>query len=249
MRKRNLVLVAASALAAVIWWQPRFLLRLAGQMSPRVLFFVQTEQPLVALSIDDSPHPTVTPRILDVLAEHEAHATFFIIGERIEGNKTILRRIVEEGHELGNHHMREAASIRLFPTAFEQQLLQTHALLTPFGPVKLFRPGSGWFNQRMLQQLERYGYTCVLGSGYAEDLLRSPWYLSRHILLNTRPGSIIILHDGRPERARTVTILQHVLPELQRRGYKVVTVSELVASKNDADTNTIGKFVGKQEAV
>jgi peptidoglycan/xylan/chitin deacetylase (PgdA/CDA1 family) len=217
-------------LAILAWWQPRFVLRWVARFNPEVLFFVQTEQPLVALTIDDSPHATVTPNILDVLAKHQAHATFFVIGDRVEGNEELLQRMVNEGHEIGNHHLHDDPSIRLSADEFEQQLLLTHQRLASFGHTHWFRPASGWFNQRILQQLEQHGYTCVLGSAYAEDWLSSPTYLSQHILFNTQPGSIIILHDGSLERARTVAVLQRVLPELQRRGYRVVTVSELLAS-------------------
>jgi len=212
------------------FWQPRFVLRLLQRLNPRVLFFVDTAQCLAALTFDDGPHPTVTPCILDVLAEHEAHATFFLIAERIPGNEELVRRLVREGHELGNHQLSEAPSIQLSSTAFEQELLRAHILISAVGAVRWFRPGSGWFSHRMLDQLEHYGYHCVLGSAYLENNLPWVWYLAQHILLNTRPGSIIILHDGHPGRQRTVMVLRRILPELQRRGYQIVTVSELVVS-------------------
>ena len=227
-----MIVIAVGALIVVTIWQPRFAMRLIARLNPRVLFFVDTEQPLVAITIDDGPHTSGTPRILDVLAENDAHATFFVIGEQIANNEENVRRVVREGHELGNHHMVDFPSIRLSPEEFEQQLVRTHKLLAPYAPVRWFRPASGWFNQRMLDQIERHGYTCVLGSAYLEDLIPSVSYLSRHILLNTRPGSIIVLHDGLGRSAQTAAVLGRVLPELRRRGYRVVTVSELVASKS-----------------
>ncbi len=214
--------------------QPRFVLRLLQRLNPRVLFFVDTTQRLAALTFDDGPHPTVTPRILDVLAEHRAHATFFLIAGRIAGNEELVRRLVREGHELGNHQMSETPSIRLSSAAFEQQLLRAHSRISAFGALRWFRPGSGWFSHRMLDQIEHYGYQCVLGSAYLEDTLRWVKYLAWHILLNTRPGSIIILHDGNLGRQRTVSVLRQLLPALQRRGYQVVTVSTLVASTRDS---------------
>ncbi len=170
----------------------------------------------------------LTPAILDALAAHGARATFFLLGGRVASNEAIVRRIVAEGHELGNHLMTDAPSIRLPAEAFERQLLRTHELLAPFGPVRWFRPGSGWFNRRMLAQLRRHGYRCALGSAYAYDThVRSAWYVSRHILRHARPGSVIILHDGGESRRQTVAVLGRVLPELGRRGYRVVTLSEL----------------------
>lgn len=229
-RVLRVLLAVALILSGLAWWQPRFVLRWVAAFNPDVLFFVETKQPLVALTIDDAPYPTLTPRILDVLATHHAHATFFVIGDHIPSNEPLLERMVADGHELANHQLHDKPSIRLSAAEFAQQLALTHERLIPFGPIRYFRPASGWFNRRMLQQLEPYGYRCVLGSAYPEDLLSSPTYLSRHILFNVAPGSIIILHDGSQQRTRTVAVLERVLPELQRRGYRVVTVSELLAS-------------------
>ncbi len=216
--------------------RPLSVIRLLARRHPEVLYYTDTEEPLVALTIDDAPHPALTPAILDTLAEHGARATFFVLGERVSGNEWILSRLSEEGHELGNHLMADVPSIRLSAEQFEQELLQTHRFLSPFGPVRWFRPGSGWFSQRMIGQLQRHGYRCALGSAYAYDChIPSAWYASRHILLNTRPGSVIILHDGCESRWRTVATLEYVLPELGRRGYRVVTLSELADWRTSVD--------------
>ena len=79
----------------------------------------------------------------------------------------------------------------------------------------------------MLDQIQRHGYRCAMASAYAYDpQIRSAWYVSRHILHNTRAGSVIVLHDGAGCGPRTVVVLRHVLPQLQGRGYRVVTLSE-----------------------
>ncbi len=228
MRRSFVLMVGLCALAVGVLIRPRPIIRWLARRSPDVLFYTDAEEPLVALTIDDAPHPSLTPAILDVLAEHGARATFFVIGGRVPGNEELVRRIVEEGHELGNHLMADGPSVRLSAEEFERQLLRTHDLLSPFGPVRWFRPGSGWYSRPMLEQLGRHSYRCALGSAYAYDChIRSAWYVSRHILLNTRPGSVIILHDGCEGRRRTVSVLRRVLPELRRRGYRIVTLSEL----------------------
>ncbi|MEE9579507.1 MAG: polysaccharide deacetylase family protein, partial [Gemmatimonadota bacterium] len=78
-----------------------------SRVSPEVLYFVETDRPTVALTIDDGPDPATTARILDVLERHGARATFFLITDRVPGNEAILRRILDEGHEIGNHLTRE----------------------------------------------------------------------------------------------------------------------------------------------
>lgn len=218
--------VAAPVVAALI--RPGPVVRWLARRHPDVVFRFETTEPLVALTFDDSPHPTLTPRILDVLAAHEARATFFAIGERIPGNEAFVRRLVAEGHELGNHLMADAPSARLPAAEFERQLLRTHELLAPFGPIRWFRPGHGWFHRRMLDQLRRHGYRCALASAYAFEFhVPSARYAARHILLNTRPGAVIVLHDGAADRHRTVDTLGRLLPTLRRRGYRVVTLSAL----------------------
>ena len=210
--------------------QPGPVVRWLSRRFPDVLFQQTNAGPLVALTFDDSPHATLTPRILDILAEHDAHATFFMIGERVAGNEEVVRRLVAEGHELGNHMLSDAPSAHLPAAEFERQLLQTHELLAPFGPVRWFRPGHTWFNRRMLDQIHRHGYQCAMASAYALEFLPIPApYAARHILLNVRPGGMIILHDAAADQERTVAILERILPALHRRGYRIVTVSELAA--------------------
>jgi peptidoglycan/xylan/chitin deacetylase (PgdA/CDA1 family) len=139
-----------------------------------------------------------------------------------------VRRLVNEGHELGNHMMSDAPSTRLPAAEFERQLLQTHELLAPFGPVRWFRPGHAWFNRRMLDQLHRRGYRCAMASAYALEFLPvSAPYAAQHILLNVGPGGVIILHDDAVDQERTVAVLERILPALRHRGYRVVTLSEL----------------------
>lgn len=233
MRKGVAFVLATCVLGlAALVARPGPVVRWLARRYPDVLFRLETEAPHVALTIDDSPHPEITPGILDVLAEHGAHATFFVIGDYVPGNEEIVRRMVAEGHELGNHLMSDAPSHRLPAAEFERQLRQTHDLLAPYGPVRWCRPGHGWFNRRMLDQLHRHGYRCAMASAYSLEVRpTSARYAARHILLNARPGAVIVLHDGVGTGRQTVAVLRRVLPELTRRGYRVVTLSELAEAE------------------
>jgi len=233
MNIRKMILSAAvlSALAGYTVVRPRMLVHRLALSSPDVLYYVDTTERVVALTIDDGPHAVLTPMILDMLAEYDVHATFFLLGERIPGNEAIVQRIIDEGHELGNHTMIDAPSIRFSEAEFDLQLDQADELLSPFADVRWFRPGSGWYNQRMLRQVRDHDYRCVVGSVYPYDAqLRFAPVLSTYILVNTFPGSIIALHDGSWERRRTVDVLCQTLPRLQRRGYRIVTLSQLMAA-------------------
>jgi peptidoglycan/xylan/chitin deacetylase (PgdA/CDA1 family) len=204
------------------------LVRLA-RANPRVLYYVATREKIAALTIDDSPHREVTPRILDLLRTHEVKATFFVLGANVKGNEDLVERMLEEGHELGNHLLRDYPSILLSSREFERQLLEVDELLPEGTSPKWFRPGSGWFRGRMLELVEKRGYRCVLGSVYPQDTkLRNVRLIRRYITRKIFPGSILILHDGKRNRIRTVAVLRHAIPELKQRGYRLTTLSELV---------------------
>ena len=209
--------------------QPDWIVTALAQRSPEVLYFVETQEPVVALTIDDGPDPVATSKILDVLGQHDARATFFLITNRIPGNEEVVLRIVEEDHELANHLTTDEPSTRLAPSDFERQLLESHAALSGFSDIRWFRPGSGWYSTAMLSILHKHGYRCALGSVYPFDpQLPSSWFAARYGLQHVRPGSIIVLHDYGARGERTASALATILPELSRRGFSVVTLSELV---------------------
>lgn len=231
LTKRLLVILSAvgSVAALSFFFWPLFFSRLLEQTTPdEVLFHVDTEEKVVALTIDDGPHGQLTPEILDTLAVYDVPATFFIIGSHVPGNEGLLARIVQDGHELGNHLMSDERSITLDATEFARQLAETHALISAYGPVRWFRPGSGFYNERMLAQIRPFQYRAVVGSVYPYDAqVQSVDFAAGYILGNVRPGSIIILHDGGLEREATPDILQRIIPALQKRGYRFATLSEL----------------------
>ena len=213
----------------VIIAQPHWLIRMLASRSPDVLYFVETTEPILALTIDDGPDLQTTPDILKVLDRFDARATFFLIGERVLGNEAVVRKIVAGGHELGNHMTRDEPSIDLSPADFERALLETDDLLSSFGSVMWMRPGAGWYNDLMLSVIKAHGYRPALGSIYPYDAeIPSTRFAVHHILAKVRPGSIIVLHDGGARGERTAAVLGRVLPELDRRGFRVVTLSELV---------------------
>ncbi len=216
-------------------YRPQLLTRLLNQRTnDNVYFYINTHQKAVALTIDDGPHPTLTPQILDLLDSYHAKATFFLIGERVAGNENMTKRIVDSGHEIGNHLMRDTRSIQLTPEQFARELRQSHELLSGYGAIRWFRPGSGIYNQRMLNQIQQYNYNLALASVYPYDAHQPYVQLSaRYILSNVKPGAILVLHDGIPERGeRTTQILEEVLPALTEQGYQIVTLSELAQLSN-----------------
>lgn len=224
----------ATCAGLLILLQPRWLVRVVARLSPRVVFFVETTEPLLALTIDDGPDPESTPRLLRLLDRYDAHATFFLIGDRVEGNEDLVERIVAEGHEIGNHMAQDRPSILLSPDEFEAALLQVDSLLSRFSDPRWARPGSGWYSDTMVSIMERHGYRGALGSIYPYDgTLAFRSYTVSHVLRRARRGSIIVLHEGERRGQRTIAALEEILPELERRDLRVVTLSELMGAVDE----------------
>jgi peptidoglycan-N-acetylglucosamine deacetylase len=217
-------------LGIALWTAPRWLAPRIAARSRRCLYLVPTRERVVALTIDDGPDAAHTRDILDVLRAHDALATLFFISSRVQGNEALVAAAVAEGHELGNHLTRDEPSNRLRPDAFAAAIREAGGVLARFGKVRWLRPGSGWYNDVILDTIEREGYRCALGSIYPLDAHHTSARLSAaYVLANVRPGAVIILHDGGDRGGRTADVLRRVLPVLRGRGYRVVSLSELAA--------------------
>lgn len=217
-------------LGAGLWTAPRWLVPRIAARSPDCLYRVETRRRVVALTIDDGPDVVHAPGILEVLAEHGARATFFLISGNVPGAESVVTELTRRGHEIGNHLTREESSIRLSPDAFVGAVREAGDVLGRFGRVRWLRPGSAWYNRTMLDAIEREGYRCALGSVYPYDgRVPSVRLAAAYILANVRPGAVIVLHEGGSRGARTVAVLRRVLPVLRAHGYRVVTLSELAA--------------------
>ena len=216
-----------------------------------VLWYAPTSEKLIALTIDDGPAAS-TDSILDVLGAHGAKATFFLIGSHIEGNEDVVRRLIREGHEVANHMLFDVPSAKLSPDTFALHFTRTDSILRSFGAEPVwFRPGSGRFNDRMLALLCEVGSIGVLGDVYPFDAaIPSAGFAVDFITQRARPGSIIIMHDGKGRGRRTARALAYVLPTLQRAGYRVVTLTELMRAtaadqrrSAECDTSSAAAFV------
>lgn len=219
---------------SVLMVKPSWLLNRLSAHSPEVLYSVQTLEPILALTIDDGPDPSTTPRILDLPLEYDTPATFFLLSDHIPGNEALVQRIVDEGHEIGNHLTDDQPSIRLSVDDFEQRLLHAQGILSRFGEIRWFRPGSDWYNKSMRAVLIEHGYRLALGSIHPFDShVPSSWFASNYILWRAQPGAIIVLHDNSDRGHRTADTLNKVLPALIARNFRFVTLTELSEQAQD----------------
>ena len=221
----------ALALGALVWSPPDWLFDSLAALRPGCIYRAHLRAPLIALTIDDGPDPVTTPLILAELERHDAHATFFLISSRIAGREQIVRDLVAAGHELGNHLTRDEPSIRLPPAEFERSLVAADRALAAYGPVRWVRPASGWYSRAMIEITNRHRYRCALGSIYPFDAaVPWAWLSASYVRRNARPGAIIVLHDGDARGLRTARALRTVLPALRIKGFRIVTLSDLVGA-------------------
>lgn len=205
----------------------------------RVLFGVPTRAPRFALTIDDGPSPATTPALLDVLARHGARATFFLLGEEAARHPELVARIAGEGHELGNHTWRDEPTWTLPVPEFREELRATQRTLAEHGPVRWFRPGSGWPTAEHLAVAEADGLRCALGSavaiaGAGAGTARTPARLD--VLL--RRGAVLVLHEGTPARRAVAATVDALLTRTSRRGLAATTLSQLVAGAPDVSDSS-----------
>ncbi|KAE8149156.1 putative polysaccharide deacetylase [Aspergillus avenaceus] len=231
----------------IIYKPPTLLIRYFQHLWPDTLWHVPLppaqDRKLIALTIDDAPS-SYTPEIRSLLATNSATATFFLIGSQIPGREAELHELVRGQNELANHAMHDEPSRALSDEELRRQVgVVQDRIRAAYSAVgvreprqRWFRPGSGFFSERMRAILGDLGYRVVLGSVYPHDAQVKFWWVNaRHILSMVRPGSIIICHD---RREWTVPMLKLVLPELKRRGYEIVTVSELLRVANGEDSTS-----------
>lgn len=184
---------------------------------------------LLALTFDDGPHPACTDRILDTLAACDAHATFFVLGSKIESSLPQLARMVNEGHMIANHTWDHLDLTKLDAQAITRQIGSVYGSIqglcgtTPW----LVRPPFGFANEAVRQNCE-YPIIC-----WSVDTLDWAWLdadrVTAHVLEHADDGAIVLMHDIYPTTADAV---EKLVPALQARGFTLVTVAELFARKD-----------------
>jgi peptidoglycan/xylan/chitin deacetylase (PgdA/CDA1 family) len=195
---------------------------------------VETPEKVVALTFDDGPSPHNTPVLLELLARHGVKASFFMVGRKIERHPELAARVLAEGHELGNHSYSHVRLIFRSSAFVEEEIAKTDTLLRGLGvegDIHFRAPfGKKLFDVPWI--LERQGRTHVLFDVVPDDTAtQDEELLVRRVLEATRPGSIILLHDGGARKPGTLAATERILQALQAQGFRFVTVSELLARK------------------
>lgn len=189
------------------------------------------DEPQIALTFDDGPHPVYTPQILDILKANGIKATFFIIGENAENHPEIVRRIIAEGHEIGNHTYSHPHLKKIGDEELTHELKKTETLLREkfhYTPT-LFRPPEGYCCAAVQQSSDRMGYALTLWDVDTTDWAHNPSEnIIKTVLATVKEGSIILCHDYVTKPSPTPDAIKVLIPKLKAKGYEFVTVSELI---------------------
>lgn len=203
----------------------------ATPVTPKVTYSsVHVDGPYVAMTFDDGPHATLTPKLLDLLAEKKIKVTFFVLGENAVRHPEILKRAVAEGHEIGNHSWSHPNLAKLSNDALRSQLQRTADVIAQAigSHPKIMRPPYGELTpkQRLWVNSE-FGYKVILWDVDPLDWKEpGPSVVAQRIIRETKPGSIMLSHDI---HAQTIAAMPETFDALLAKGFKFVTVSELLA--------------------
>ena len=206
---------------------------------PEIIYGIKTKEKVLALTFDDGPHETFTAQFLELLSEFNVKATFFISGNKIEKHKDIILKIIEDGHELGNHTYSHKNLIFKKPSFIRREIKFTDELIKSCGaeaPI-LVRPPYGRFLLTALYVLGKLRKKVILWNIPTKDYkAKNPDLIVKKVLCKLKPGGIIVMHDAGKDDSgvdRTVSLqaLKELLIELPTLGYRFCTVSELLKTR------------------
>ncbi|MDD5349439.1 MAG: polysaccharide deacetylase family protein [Chthoniobacteraceae bacterium] len=191
---------------------------------------VHPDGPYIALTFDDGPGKTTTPRLLDLLAQRHIKVTFFVLGENAKDNPDIIKRELAEGHEIANHSWDHENLAKKSEEGLRSEIVKTQDAIFQITGTKpkVLRPPYGAITEHQKKWInEQFGLKVVLWEVDPNDWKKpGSSVIARRIVEGTRPGSIILSHDI---HAQTVDAMPEVLDGLLAKGFKFVTVSELIA--------------------
>jgi len=205
------------------------------QGTGEIVWWVRTDRKVVALTLDDGPDPRYTPTVLKLARDKGIKLTFFLVGREIQLHPDLARQEVAAGHAIGNHTWDHPVLTDDTP---RQDLAEIERCEDEIEKIcgkrtHLFRPPKGYWDGDTFIEAERLGYRMILWSAALEHhTAKTPQAMAQHVLRSVRPGMIILAHDGEPcrpiDRSKTMQALPLLVDGLQKRGYRFVTVPELL---------------------
>lgn len=235
--KAMLLLVLVLFSSAALW---RISSLTDFQMFGTLINRVNTTAPLIALTFDDGPTPGKTEQILQILAKEDIPATFFLIGSELETHPHLLTQILAAGHQVGNHSYSHQRMLFKTPGFIAREIEKTDALLKAGGAPEpyYFRPPYGkklFLLPRYLAKHQRIAVTWDVAPENFPQLTRDPKLLAEYTVAQAKAGSIILLHVMYDSRAATLQAVPNIIRSLKAKGFRFVTVAELISQQQRTD--------------
>ncbi|MDP3025345.1 MAG: polysaccharide deacetylase family protein [candidate division Zixibacteria bacterium] len=207
------------------------------------VYRVRVPEKVVALTFDDGPSPEWTPKILDELKKAGVKATFFMIGKYVEKYPQIARRVTEEGHDIGNHSYDHKVLIYCRMKTLEREINEAERVIKDVTGQKThyFRPPKAWLTNKEKEKIKEMGYQIILWTLNSKDWVTfDDKYIVKFIVRHVEPGDIILFHDGGGvfsteggNRHETVKTIPQLVQKLREKGYRFVTITELLRMQNN----------------
>ena len=198
---------------------------------------IKDSEKVIALTVDDGPWPETTEQMLDIFKQNDVKATFFGIGKSLESSPEIGRRVVAEGHAIGNHTWHHPYN-RMDAATAANEIDRTARLIYETTGVKttFFRPPGGVLNNGLAKYAKEQNYSVVMWSVTSADTdpRAQPEAFVENVLKGAKPGAIVLMHDGGGDRSRTVKALPEMIAGLKKEGYRFVTIPELLEMQQQA---------------
>ncbi len=191
----------------------------------------ENEKMMIALTFDDGPHPVYTPKILDILKKYDIKATFFTVGENVVDHPDIVKRCLDEGHEIANHTFSHGDLSECSFDGICREVNEAENAIYENLEVrpKLLRPPGGLYGMNVIKAAAELDYTLVLWNVDTRDWAHTPPdKIADKVLKNIRAGDIVLMHDFIAKDSPTPEALCRIIPVLIKKGYNFVTVSELL---------------------
>jgi peptidoglycan/xylan/chitin deacetylase (PgdA/CDA1 family) len=189
------------------------------------------KEKVIALTIDDGPWPKTTAEMLDILKLNNVKATFFWVGSALQENPEIAKRVVAEGHAIGNHTWHHWYR-KMDEATAKSEIEKTNELIYKTTGVKtsFFRPPGGYLNNGLAAYAKSQKNSVVMWSVTSADTDPRAKYqvFVKNVIRDAKPGAIVLMHDGGGNRERTVKALPAIVSGLKQQGYRFVTVPELL---------------------
>lgn len=205
------------------------------------LYRVDTQHKKIAITFDDGPSPTWTPRILEALREAGIKATFFMVGHHVRTYPEIARQVAHEGHAIGNHGFAHSVLLYYTPAEVEEEIKYTEMVIEEVTGqrTRYFRPPKAWLRPSVKTKIKDMGYEIVLWSLNSKDWVSfNHRYIVKYLVRRVRNGDIVLFHDSGNvlsreggDRTQTVAAIPLLVEKLKNKGFEIVPLDELLHSR------------------